>query len=98
VKVILRAKMPPSQGVSSGPTIVASHTKRLSVEMGEADTPSGGADVICFRSLSSRSCAGEVIRRRREKKRAEEEEEEEEEKRRREKKRMMLMTTNEKKK
>ena len=56
-KLMRRAKMPPSHGVSSGPNMVAFHMNRLSSKAGLALQPSGGAWLICFRSLASLSCA-----------------------------------------
>ena len=54
VNVRRSEKMPPSQGVSSGPKMVAFHVKSSSPLTGLALQPSG-ASRIAFRSLSSRS-------------------------------------------
>lgn len=52
--VSLIEKMPPSQGVSSGPKMVPPQTCRFSSPRGLALTPSGGFCFIVFRSLISR--------------------------------------------
>lgn len=54
-KVIRRLKMPPSQGVSSGPKMLADHMRRFSSEHGLALQPSGGEWEIAFRSDNKRS-------------------------------------------
>jgi len=49
--------MPPSQGDSSGPIILAFHRNRLSSLSGAAEQPSGGVDCISFKSLMRRVSA-----------------------------------------
>lgn len=60
VNVIRIEKMPPSNGVSSGPTIVAPHTIRLSSPRGLALTPSGGDCFIALRSDIRRSDEADI--------------------------------------
>ena len=48
--VIRRLKIPPSQGVSSGPNTLADHMRRFSSEQGLALQPSGGELEIAFKS------------------------------------------------
>jgi hypothetical protein len=52
--------MPPSQGVSLGPKMVAVQIKRESSERGDALQPAGGSCLIALRSLISRSMADVV--------------------------------------
>ena len=47
----------PSQGLSSGPMIVAFHRNRLSSLTGDAEHPLGGSSWMLLKSLASRSMA-----------------------------------------
>ena len=53
--------MPPSYGVSSGPCIRASQTKRSSSLIGPAVMPSGGSCVRCLYSWKRRFDATDVM-------------------------------------
>jgi len=55
VKVTLREKIPPSNGVSSGPKTLAFHTNKLSSVTGLALHPSGGLFLMAFKSDMRRS-------------------------------------------